>query len=328
MTVELRHLRSFVVLADELHFRRAARRLAITQPALSHQIADLESRLEIELLHRNQRHVGLTVAGETLRDGARKVIEEFDRLVEATRRAGAGAEKRVVIGHIEYATQQFMPGVVRRFQEKHPEVSVELREMHFVEVTAALTERTIDVGIVLWPLSAPALAGRPIVHGQWSVVVPIDHRFAKLDEVSTEELVKEPLIMFQRHLNPPGHDWLLIELGLEPDDKRIVYRTGQASSGPDLVAQGLGLFVVSSYVLGKLRDDVVLRPLAGFSRDIVLAAAWRADEVTSSLRALLDVIPKVAPPKVPLWSPGPARGSSPRSAPRARSNGRAPVSED
>lgn len=303
MTVDVRQLQLFVAVAEELHFRRAARRMGLTQPALSHQIAQLEERLEVRLFDRSSRHVELTAAGRTLLDGARRVLSEVQRTVDDTRRVGGASEKRLVLGYVEYMNIPFLATALRALGEKHPDVVVEHRELYSTEAVAALAERTIDVGFVWLPIDQPNLVARQVIEGEWIVILPEDHRLAVHEEIPTKELAGEPLILFARHLNPPLADIVDEKFRAAGFEPRVVYRTAQALLGPTLVAEGLGLFVCGSYVPRELPAGVTMRRISGFD-PIRIAAAWRSDNASKALRTFREILPKkpVAP------KPRPANG--------------------
>lgn len=294
MGVEFRQLQIFVAVAEELHFRRAARRVGLTQPALSHQIAQLEERLAVRLLERTSRSVSLTEAGSAFLTSARKLLADLDRAVDEARRIGGDARRRLVVGYVEYMNLPFLGPAMRALRERHPDAEVEHREMYSAEVVEALTERTIDLGFAFMPIEHPDLVARPVVEGEWVVVIPEEHALAAHEQVPLEALAGEPLVIFARRLNPPLHDWLIERLRAAiGDEPRVAYKTAQAQLGPNLVAEGVGLFVVASYVPRSLPPGVTMRPLSGFA-PMRVAAAWRADNPSEVLRDFRDALPRRA----------------------------------
>ncbi len=294
MAVEIRQLQIFVAVAEELHFRRAARRVGLTQPALSHQVAQLEERLAVRLLDRTSRSVALTEAGAAFLESARKLLADLDRAVDEARRIGGHARRKLVVGYLEYMNLPFLGPTLRALRERHPDAEVEHRDMHSAEVLEALAERTIDIGFTIMPIEHPDLVARPVVEGEWVVVVPDDHPLAAEETVRLEALAGQPLVVFARRLNPPLHQWLLERLRAAiGDEPRIAYQTAQAHLGPSLVAEGVGLFVVASYVPRSLPPGVTMRPLSGFE-PMRVAAVWRADNQSEILRDFRDALPRRA----------------------------------
>lgn len=291
MKLELRHLRSFVVLAEELHFGRAARRLAITQPAVSHQLAQAEELLGVELLRRSPRSVSLTPAGRTLLTGARRVLGELERTLRDLGQHQSALRNRLVLGYVEYAYLPVVSGLVRTLRERYPDLELEHREMYAAQQVEALRDGEIDVGFALLPASDLKLVARPILEGFWGVALPRRHPLARLPNVPLAALAGEPLIVFARALNPPLYDWLLTRLRESGFEPRLAYQTSQAHFGPRLVQEGVGLFIAASYVLTELPRGVVVRPLEGLGDKLVLGALWRPDNRAPALRALQGALP-------------------------------------
>lgn len=296
MSLELHHLRCFVAVAEELHFRRAARRVGLTQPTLSHQIAQLEGRLGVKLLERSQRQVALTDAGSTLLCGARKILREVDTVVDKTRRSGGAVKNTLTIGYLEYMNLAFLAPTLRRMQEKYPDIEVSCRDEPLLEQLASLEEGTIDVcfpvlrGLPMIEAIHPSFVRRPLLDGEWMLVVPAKHRLASLEKIAVAELARERLIMFARHLGPPSFDWLI---GLCADAgfrATVAYETSQPSMGLALVEEGVGVYVVASYVLRDLPPTLVARPLTGFDNHLTVGAVWREDNRSETLKAFLDVL--------------------------------------
>ncbi|WP_407530105.1 LysR family transcriptional regulator [Methylobacterium oryzisoli] len=288
--MNLRRLRAFLALADELNFRRAAERVAVTQPALSQQIKELEDELGATLFERDRRHVGLTRAGEALLGPVREAMDRLDAAFADVRRLGLATDRTLRLGYVEYMNLPFLAGSLRLMRERYPGIVIEPHELYSAAVVSALAERRIDLGFAFAPLDHPDLALRPLVTGCWMLVLPADHRLAALSPVAVAELAGERLILFARHLNPPLHDALMVNLASAGPEPNVVYRTAQGQLGPSLVAEGVGLFVVASYILRELPTGLVARPLAGFDNRLPLAAVWRGDHRTPAVRAFLDVL--------------------------------------
>src|SRR5688500_12268607 len=150
--VELRHLRYFVAVAEELHFGRAARRLGIAQPPLSQQIRRLEDELGAGLLRRNRRRVELTAEGEISLDQARATLAQAARAVQAVRSARAGTSGRLAIGVVPWTNFTSVPGAIRVFGDRYPNVEIELYNLTTPDQLPALRDGRIDVGFTRPPL--------------------------------------------------------------------------------------------------------------------------------------------------------------------------------
>ena len=173
--MELRHLRYFVTVAEELHFGRAARKLHISQPPLSMQIRALENELGVTLLNRTQRHVSLTEAGAALLGEARHVLARVEQAVLVTKRAGRGEIGELAIGFISVADYNVLPVVLREFRRRFPLVRLTLRESTTDAQIGDLLAGRIDVGFVLPPINEPSLETAPILREPLIAALPEKH---------------------------------------------------------------------------------------------------------------------------------------------------------
>lgn len=290
--VELRHLHAAVATAEELHFGRAAVRLGITQPALSQQIAQLEELLGARLFDRAPR-VAPTAAGRVFVERARAILGQLAEAETEVRALATRARQRIRLGYLEYWNPPFIAAALRALRASDPPVVVETRNLYTQEVLAGLRERTLELGFVHLPLDPPddTLAIRPLVEGHWAFVLPRAHRLARRASLRLADLEGEPLIIFDRTVNPPLHAWLLgrfAEARLAP---RIVYATTQPQIGLDLVREGVGLFIIGSYVVRALPRGLVTRPVVDLP-PLRIAAAWHNDARTPALAQLLAALPK------------------------------------
>jgi DNA-binding transcriptional LysR family regulator len=287
--MELRQLRTFVTLCETLHFREAAARLGLTQPALSHHLRQLEADLGVRLLDRSRRHVEVTEAGAAFLLTAQDALTRLEAGALEAQRIGRTAENRLRFGYLEYVNLNFIARALRRLAEEAPEVQVESVEMYPSQVVAALSQRTIDVGMTFQPVKEKSLASRRVVSGRWVVVLPERHPLARRDTVPLSALANERLILFARKLNPPTYDWFMQQCRANGFEPTIAFHTTQAVLGPTLVAERVGLFLVGSYVLRELPRGVVQRPLSGFDTRLEFALAWRGDDTSKALRTFLKV---------------------------------------
>jgi DNA-binding transcriptional LysR family regulator len=292
--MELRHLRSFLAVADELHFRRAARGLGLTQPALSRHIAELERALGSALFARHPRRVELTDAGRHFAERVRRIVRDLDEATDEARQI-AQTTQRLRIGYLEYLNLPFVGSLLRELEERHPEIAIERRNMAPEDVLAGVGDHSLDVGFVHLPIKQPQLAFRPVVEGRWHVVLPERHPLAAREAIPVAELASQPLVLFDRPLNPPLYDSLVARCEAAGFSPRVVYATTQVHVAIDLVVQEIGLFIAGSYVFRNLPSGIVSRPLEASER-LRLGAVWRADErrhaITSFLEVLRDLVPR------------------------------------
>src|SRR5262245_19269778 len=156
--MELRHLRYFLAVAEELHFGRAAARMHIVQPALSRQIRNLEDEIEVRLFERDRRRVVLTEAGGVFLDDVKRLLEQLESAVDAARRATRGERGTLRIAYVPAVAFTWLPEIVRAFRQRLPDVDVRLQETHPARQVQALLSGRVDVGFARGPIYEPALA--------------------------------------------------------------------------------------------------------------------------------------------------------------------------
>jgi DNA-binding transcriptional LysR family regulator len=226
---ELRHLRYFVAVAEERNFSRAARRLRMTQPPLSHAIRQLEAELGTELFRRSSREVTLTEAGEALLEGAKRTLAEAEGAVEAAKRAGAGELGSLRIGFSWSARFETLPKLGQAFRSQRPDVDLLTEEIWNSRMTDALRDRTIDVAISLCPEIAGDFTYQPIRHEGVVVLLAASHPLGTAPVISLGELEHEEFVLFPRELAPRLYDTLVglyRQAGFEPAIRKESFHTG------------------------------------------------------------------------------------------------------
>ena len=239
----LRHLRCFVVLAEELHFARAAERLHLSQPALSQTLKQLEQATGLQLLLRTTRRVELTREGAALRDDALRVLREFDELLERADATAAGRRGTLRVGYTIGAAVDLVPRVLRAHAAQFPDVRVELTEFDFSEPAAGLDDDRTDVAIVRPPIEAEGMQLLTLATEPRVACLPESHRLAHLAEVSIHDLLAEPIIA------APGHGiwrdyWLACDYrdGVPPP---VVGEAATFESELQAVATGRGISITA-----------------------------------------------------------------------------------
>jgi DNA-binding transcriptional LysR family regulator len=280
MNLDLRHARAFVVLAEELHFGRAARRLFITQPALSRTIRQVEQTIGARLVDRTTRHVSLTPGGEALLDAARAAVEAFDNLVRRADSIGHQADRTLRVAHQIGAALSLVPDIVRRFTQDHPDIHVELREFDFGEPLAGIDTGVSDVAFVRLPLEHPDLCFEILEREPLFVGLPTGHRLADRAQVSIEEILDEPILAAPKTAGPWRDYWLAMD-----------YRSGAAPTvveeaanfDAELQAVAFGKAVTITSLAAKLyyaRPGVVFVPIAD-APPCDVALAWIGESPSS-----------------------------------------------
>ncbi len=287
--IELRHLRYFVAVAEELHFGRAAQTLGMAQPPLSQQIKRLEARLGVALFRRNRRHVELTDIGAVLLDEARALLAHASRVNEAVRRAAAGTAGTVRMGFVGSAAHEVLPALLRRFREAVPDARVTLTELATTEQVTAIADGTMDAGLVRMPISSTDVATRPLVEEPLVIALPDFHPLAHRRRLPLAALADQPFVLFGRQLNPLFHDEVISachDAGFSPD---VVQEAGEMPTIVSLVAAGLGVSLVPASMERLRTDGVVYIPLQGRGVRITIALAWRREHPSPLVSNLIRV---------------------------------------
>ena len=286
--MELRQLRYFVAVAEELHFRRAAARLHISQPPLSQQIAALEDELGVRLLERTRRRVELTPAGEAFLRDARAMLAELDVAVSTARAIDAGQEGVLRVGFVGSALLSIVPSTVQRFRRTRPGLELELRERSTVEQLRAVSTGLIDVGLVRPPIEADETLHTEVVRRERTVAaLPEGHPLAALRRVPLRRLASEPLVLFPRRQAPGYHDLLIGRLAATGATPHVAQYAPEMMTIIGLVAAGIGVSPVPASVAHLAIDGVTYRPLSG-APDTELVAVTRSAEHSPLVTAFLS----------------------------------------
>lgn len=295
MPIELRHLRYFATVAEELHFGRAAGRLHMTQPPLSQAIQLLEAELGAPLFVRTQRRVELAPAGEALLPEARRLLEQAAMLPELAQRAAAGASGHLRLSFVSTADYSVLPGLLRDFRETHPHVRLTLREATSDLQIDDLLERRIDMGLLIPPLPERAeeeLDYRPLLSEPLILAMPAGCAPARNRSLALTEAARLPLIIFPRRIAPVLHDAILDcchRAGLTP---QIGQEAIQMQTIVGLVSAGMGMALVPQSVSNLKRPGVDYRLLAGDSPVVETGLAWRRDNRSPVLQTFLHLLRK------------------------------------
>jgi DNA-binding transcriptional LysR family regulator len=257
--LELRHLRYFCQVADELHFGRAAARLAVSQPALSVQIRQLEEMVGARLLERHSRHVSLTDAGKVLDEAARRILREVEAALEATRRAEAGEVGVLRVGFGPTLMLSTLAHVVRAYRMRYPGVRLDLRELATAEQVEALLRGDLDVGFVRGAETDPRLHAELFAKEPLLIVVNRDHPCAGATRVPLSRLAGEPWVLFPRAIAPQLHEQVMRlcrEAGFTPN---VVQESREVYTTVGLVGAGVGVTIVPQAVQGMSWEGVAYK---------------------------------------------------------------------
>ncbi len=278
MNVELRHLRYFLAVADELHFGRAAERVHVAQPAISQQIQRLEAEIGTELFHRNRREVRLAPAGEALRDYAVRAIDEVNDGVEAARRAARGEIGNLTVGFLETAASTIVPRAVRQFRAARPDVNLTLRELGVGAQIDDLQAGRLDVGIIRPPADADDLVFERIIDEELIAAVPSGHPLAARDQITARTVVDQPLVLLSREVVPGLYDQVLAIRQEESGSGAIAQEATSIQAVLGLVSAELGISVLPASVRSLSREGVEFVAIRSAHRSALLTARRRDDD--------------------------------------------------
>ena len=319
--LELRLAHSFVAIAEEQSFVRAAKRLHITQPALSRQVQQLEREVGTALFTRVGRTARLTVAGEVFLDHARRLLEAAEAAAVAARRASEGITGRLVVGFVSPATYSVLPTTFRSFRQLAPDVLLELRQLSSGAQAEALRAREIDVGILHPPVEGAPLFGlRVVVDQPFVAALPSGHPLAGERAIWPGALASEPFVIFPRRTGPGLYDRILTLCQASGFSPRVVQEAEQMQTIVSLVAAEVGVALVPASISRSLRDGVEYLELQGTDVRATLAACWRLDTENPVVQTFLNLLPSVQVdrPVTPVPPATPARDARMRGLVRRR----------
>ena len=298
--MDFRQLQYFVVLAEELHFGRAADRLQITQPALSKQIAGLEKMLGVQLLFRTKRTVELTHAGQTFLHQARQLLLQKETAIQFTRRTGWGDIGHLSIGFTKTATQTVLPPLLRDFLQRYPKVEIDMVELATEAQVTALNQDAIDLAFLHPPIDQRGLQVYSILEESFVAVLPPQHPLGRYDIIPLEALAHEPLIIHPRQEGPILYDGFLQVCQMAGFQPQIVKESISLQTRLCLVAAGIGITFVSDRFQFLVGGNVVCRPLENCPIYLEFGAAWRQRSTNPALHNLLQILSNTIPARSPL----------------------------
>lgn len=288
MDLELRQLRVFLTVASELHFSRAARRLHVSQPALSQQIRALEKTLGAALFDRTSRATELTPAGRVLLDAAPRVLFEAERAQSLVTQAANGAVGLLVVGSVGTALASITPRILRAMRASFPDLQLEVSQQDTAAQLVALADGRLDVGLVRAASPTASVAVEHLVSEPLLAALPGDHRLAGRDEIAPEALADESFVLWPRTLGTAFFDIITgycRDHGFSP---RIVAEGADIETQLGLVAAGLGVSLQPAYYANLRPPGVVFRSLSGDVPMVALQVAWRRADRSPAVAHFVD----------------------------------------
>jgi DNA-binding transcriptional LysR family regulator len=294
--MELRHLRYFLALAEELSFTRAAERVGIAQPPFSQQIQALEQEMGVRLVDRTPRRVVLTEAGTVFAERVRFILSRIGEAVVVTQQVGRGMSGHVCVGFTESGC--FHPAVTRtllEFRQAYPALHVTLQENKSINLVAMIREGTVDAAFIRPPFEADeVVAYTPLLHEKMVVAVPRGHRLALRKATTLAGLSEEVFVFYHRNVRPGLTDAVIAACERSGFRPRVSQETPQLTSTLNLVAAGLGVSIVPESLKHLRTNDIVYLRLTGNAPQAALGLASRADGRSAAVDNFIAVALRVA----------------------------------
>jgi DNA-binding transcriptional LysR family regulator len=291
--MELRHLRCFVVLAEELHFGRAARRLAMSQPPLTVAIRQLEADVGASLFTRSSRSVALSAAGEALLPRARAVLNGAQSALQQAREVGQGRAGQLRVGMVGTLLYCGLPAVVQAFGEQHPGVHLSLHELSSARQLQGVREGELDVGLFHATRLPSDLASQRLVAQQLWACVRSDGPWAAHQQIDLADWRDETLVLVDRAVSPDYHDAVMQvfteAMGVAPRVHGLQHWLSVVAT----VAQGLGVGLAPQAMAAAHLPGVVMRPLRQRLPAYDTHAVWRPGQDHAALQAFTALLPCV-----------------------------------
>jgi DNA-binding transcriptional LysR family regulator len=309
MSVELRHLRYFIALAEAKSFGRAAAALGIAQPALSKQIRRLECELDVVLFLRGNDGSHLTPAGEAFLPGAAASVADAAEAVASARGVGRGESGRLKIGFIGSSADNLIPAALRLFGKERPDVEISLTETDLAQLPGCFERDELDVAFVRRPVDDPTLLTELVMVDDVVAVLPDDHPLSGEQSIPLRALARDAWVVTPVSVSRAFRELFLADCsrsGFEPT-------IGAEASTPEaiigLVASGTGVSMLPKGSHSLPRDGVCTVPIQG--EESVVVVAWREDRRTPLASAFMRLMREIAHPDRPLpatsWSAPPER---------------------
>lgn len=292
--IDLRQMRAFAIVAEELHFGRAAERLGIAQPPLSQQIRRLEAKVGCQLFDRGTRRVELTEAGRALLATARRILVEAANGVEQARRVGRGDAGILDVGFPATVALSLLPKVIRAFRQRYPGIELRLSELTTSPQRDALRAGGIDVGFLREPEPDSLLQMETVMLERFIAVLPSTHRLAtSRTSIPLPALAGEPFILFRRDVGPLFHGRILGLCGQAGFAPRIVQESGEWQTVVSLVRAGLGVSIAPQCVANLRLEGVTYKALTASRVRTSVVMCWHKDNRRTALQRFIDVTRRV-----------------------------------
>ncbi len=288
--LELRLLRMFVTLAEELHYGRAAQRLFMTQPPLSKAIQQLEAIIGLRLFERDSKHVALTPAGDLLLEKAREALLHVHDTVELGKAVARGMSGRITVGFTGAMLYRGLPKMVDWFKANSPGVELALHEAMSQRQVELVRSGSLDAGFVNSPLAPSGVDSMMVFRERFMACVPIGHKLAKSARIKLQAMRHETFLSFSRATSPAYHDRVMAlcaDAGFHPATRQF---EGQILTMVAMVAAGFGVALIPESVKGAGINGAVFIPIVASVPQPTAFFIWKAAPVPPALSGLVKAV--------------------------------------
>ncbi len=287
--IELRHLRYFIAVAEELHFGRAAERLHMAQPPLSQQIRQLEDELGFTLFYRTKRVVQLTEAGQIFLDEIRPLFRQLDRAIQRGQLASRGEVGQLVIGFVSSSMYNVLPRILKTFRNQVPGVTLTLAELTTDQQMQQLSDGEIDVGLMRPPVDNPQFDTLLLLQESLVVALPAAHQLARQTTLALNTLAAEPFILFPRPLAPGLYDQIISLCQTAHFSPIVAQEAVQMQTIISLVAAEMGIAIVPASIQNLQRTGVEYRSINRQTPQASILLVWRHGDPSPIVQRFVQV---------------------------------------
>ncbi|WP_286896440.1 LysR family transcriptional regulator [Achromobacter sp. UBA2119] len=297
--MELRHLRYFTAVAEELHFTRAAARLGIGQPPLSQQIQQLEREIGTPLFLRLPRGIALTEAGAQFLDDARAILASADRAIDMARRLGRGERGAITVGFTASAVfHPYLPRAIRAYRDRYPDVRITLTESNTISLLRGLRAGEVDVAFVRPPYVLDAeFESERVLDEPMLIALPPGHPLSRKRAVPIAELADEGFVLYPRPIGAGLYDAIQSACQRAGFVPRVIQEAPQMASIVSLVAAGVGISIVPAAMRHMGAQGIEYRPIKGDAPHALLDMAYRRHDRSVAAENAVGMLRRLAHPE-------------------------------
>ncbi|HMB62938.1 MAG TPA: LysR family transcriptional regulator [Eudoraea sp.] len=288
--LELRHFKYFLAVAEELHFRKAAEKLFISQPGLSRQVRQMEDILDTELLIRNKRKVSLTPAGAYLKAEIEFVLNHLELTKKQLRLIGEGSSGELRIGFLGSAMQQVIPDLLLDLNARYPGIKTSLEELsNTAQINAILKDR-LDIGFVRLARAPKGISIKPVFKDTFSMVLPVDHRIGEKEFKGVHQFSNDNFILFSQEYSPLYFDTVMSICENEGFTPKVSHKSVHAQTIFKLVENNLGIAIIPTSLQYGFKLRVKFIELRKIPQRATLSVVWKPDHRNPALENCIDLL--------------------------------------